>query len=149
MLGEFEKRLRAVKKYRDREPDKRWQAHYDLMLAQTVVYQVKAYEYIACIKEMIALANKGQLKPKKAPIPNQLDVFWTIDHGQTPRAPKKETEQHYAEGKKLLELVMQRHPNTPWADLAKDELNRGFSCHWFEESHSPQYDERAKLVPKY
>ena len=40
-------RLEQLAKDREREPEKRWQAHYDLMLAQTVAFQVKAYEYRA------------------------------------------------------------------------------------------------------
>jgi hypothetical protein len=149
LLGAIERRLRDLGKLRDREPDKRWQAHYDLMLAQVVVYQIKAYEYLACIDEMVALAKKGKLVPKTKPVPDKLYVYWVIDHGTTPRAPKRETEKHYAEAKRLMDLVIKRHPNTPWADLAQDEINRGFSCQWNEESHSPQYNDRAKLVPKY
>ena len=36
-----------------------------------------------------------------------------------------------------------------WADLAQDELNRGFGCQRNEWHHDPRYQERAKLVPKY
>lgn len=149
LLGAIEKRMRSIQKLREHDPEKRWQAHFDLMLAQVVAYQVKGYEYLACIDEMVALAKKGQLKPKQMPIPNQLDVYWVINHSTTPKAPKKETEQHYVEAKRLLDLVIKRHPNTPWADLAQDEINRGFSCQWNEEGHHPSYAERAKLVPKY
>ena len=35
------------------------------------------------------------------------------------------------------------------ADLAQDELSRGFSVGWYEWRSNPKYDERAKLVPKY
>jgi predicted TIM-barrel fold metal-dependent hydrolase len=37
----IQSRLESLQKLRDREPLKRWQAHYDLILAQTVAYQVK------------------------------------------------------------------------------------------------------------
>jgi hypothetical protein len=149
LLRAVEVKLRQIKKYRDREPDKRWQAHYDLILAQSVAYQIKAFEYVACLREMVALAQSGRLKPSRAPIPGQLDVYWVINHSTQPKAPKKETEAHYPVAKQLLEEVIQRHPNTPWADLARDELARGFSCQWNEEAHTPHYNERAKLVPKY
>jgi hypothetical protein len=98
---------------------------------------------------MVALAKKGELKPKTMPIPGQLQVEWAIDHSTDHKAPKRETEKKYAEAKRLLELVIKRHPNTPWADLAQDEITRGFGCQRNEWHHSPQYDERAKLVPKY
>jgi hypothetical protein len=149
LMAKQEKRLRDLQKLRDREPEKRWQAAYDLMLAQMVTYQVKGYEYLACIDEMVSLAKKGKLKPSRMSVPNQLEVYWVINHSPQPKAPKKETEKHYAEARRLLELVIQRHPKTPWADLAQDEINRGLSCQWNEESHSAQYNERWKLVPKY
>ena len=146
---EMEKRLKAAKPMRDREPDKRWQAHYDLMLGQIVAYEVKAYEYLACLDEMADLMRKGQLKPTKMPIPDKLSVNWAINHSQRQKAPKSATEKKYAEAKALLEKVIKDHPNTPWADLAQDEMNRGFGCQRDEEHHSPFYGERAKLVPKY
>ena len=145
----IDKKLRSIKKYRDREPDKRWQAHYDLILAQNAVYQVKAYEYLACLDEMVNLMKKGKLVPSKMPIPKQLDVTWVINHSTQRKAPKGEIDQEYAEAERLLKLVIQRHPNTPWADLAQDEFNRGFACQWGEEIHTAQYNERAKIVPKY
>jgi hypothetical protein len=144
----IEKKLRSLEKLRDREPEKRWQAAYDLMLAQIVTYQVKAYEYRACLLEMVRLARKGQLRPSKPPTP-QLAVEWTIGHSRDHKAPKAETEKKYAEAERLLKRVIQRHPKTPWADLAQDEIDRGFGCQWGEWQHNPRYDERAKLVPKY
>ena len=66
-----------------------------------------------------------------------------------PKAPKEETSKKYAEAQKLLRLVIERHPKTPWADLAQDELNRGLSVGRTEWTHSPKYYERNKLVPKY
>lgn len=147
-LFAIEKRLRSLKRQRDREPDKRWQAHYDLMLAQIVTYQIKAYEYRACLKEMVALAQKNQLVPKERPTPGKL-VEWELNHSQDRKAPKSETEKKYAEAKALLTDVIKKHPNTPWADLAQDEINRGFGVQRHEWHHSPEYNERAKSVPKY
>lgn len=145
----IEKKLKSIRKLREHEPEKRWQASYDLMLAQIVAYQVKAYEYLACLDEMVAEMRKGTLKPKRMPIPNQLDVTWYIEHDTRPKAPTHETAKKVAEAKALLEAVIKLHPNTPWADLAQDEINRGFSCGRHEWNVSPQYNERAKLVPKY
>ena len=144
VLLAIQNRLEGLQKLRDREPSKRWQAHYDLMLAQIVTYQVKAYEYRACLAEMV----KTLPKPKKMPTPN-LMVEWDLHHSQTPKAPKEETAKKYAEAEKLLRLVIERHPNTPWAHLAQDELNRGLSVGRTEWTHSPKYYDRNKLVPKY
>ena len=144
VLLAIQNRLEGLQKLRDREPSKRWQAHYDLMLAQIVTYQVKAYEYRACLAEMV----KTLPKPKKQPT-SDLMVEWDLHHSPTPKAPKEETAKKYAEAQKLLKLVIERHPKTPWADLAQDELNRGLSVQRHEWTHSPKYYERTKLVPKY
>ena len=41
-LLEIQKGLEGLRKSRDRETDKRWQANFDLLFAQVVAYQVKA-----------------------------------------------------------------------------------------------------------
>ena len=64
-LLEIQARLENLKKLREREPEKRWQAHYDLMLAQTVAFQVKAYEYRAL---MASIAN-ARLDPRGSRVP--------------------------------------------------------------------------------
>jgi hypothetical protein len=143
-LLQVQKKLESLERLRDRETEKRWQAHYDLMLAQIVAYQVKAYEYRACLKEMAAKPPR----PSKMPTP-ELVVEWVIDHSHDRKAPKEETAKKYLEAEKLLKRVIERHPKTPWADLAQDELDRGLGAQRNEWHHNPKYDERAKLVPKY
>jgi hypothetical protein len=145
-LIEMEKRLRELEKLRNREPEKRWQAAYDLMLAQVVTYQIKAYEYRANLLEMAAKPPK----PNTMPNP-ELFVEWSLDHSGERKADKKLTESRYVEAMKLLQLVVERHPNTPWGDLALDEINRGFSVkrNEWHHKHSTRYEERAKLVPKF
>jgi len=140
----IEQRLKSLKKARDREVEKRWQAHYDLMLAQIVAYQIQAYEYRACLKEMAAKPPV----PSRMPSPEMI-VEWVLEHSREPKAPKQETEKRYAEANKLLKEVIAAHPRTPWSDLAQDELDRGFSIQRHEWRHNPKYDERSKLVPKY
>ena len=148
VLLEVEKKLRSIQKHRDREPDKRWQAAYDLMLAQTVAYQVSAYEYIACSRRWSSSSRRASSSRRRCPRPTR-HVFWHLDHSRDKKAPASETEKKYAEAIRLIELVKSRHPHTPWADLAQDELNRGFGCNRYEWHHDPRYNERAKLVPKY
>ncbi|SIO33127.1 von Willebrand factor type A domain-containing protein [Singulisphaera sp. GP187] len=144
VLLKIEDRLTALKPLRDREPLKRWQAHYDLMMAQVVAYQVKAYEYRACVDEM------GKAPPKPKTMPSQsLVVEWAIDHSPDRKAPKENTQKKYVQAQALLKQVIEAHPKTPWADLAQDELSRGLGCQRTEWHHNPQYEERAKLIPKY
>ncbi|WZO98479.1 VWA domain-containing protein [Isosphaeraceae bacterium EP7] len=140
----LETRLRALQKLRDREPEKRWQAHYDLMLAQLVAYEIKAYEYRACLLEMVA----NPPVPKTAPS-SELIVEWVLDHSRDRKAPIDLTQKVYLEAERLLKQVIQRHPKTPWADLAQDELDRGLGVQRNEWHHSPRYEERLQFVPKY
>ncbi|MHC5539957.1 vWA domain-containing protein, partial [Singulisphaera rosea] len=143
-LLKIQQRLEGMKKLRDQEPLKRWQAHYDLMLAQIVTYQIKAYEYRACLEEMAKVVPRPKAMPSA-----ELVVEWVMDHSHERKAPKANTEKKYLEAQKLLKRVIDLHPRTPWADLALDEMDRGLSCQRSEWHHSPKYDERSKLVPQY
>ena len=96
----------------------------------------------------------GQVQSNKPPEPKRkpsedLVVEWVIDHSHDRKAAKEKTEKKYAEATRLLKQVIERHPKTPWADLAQDELDRGMAVRRDEWHHNPKYDERAKLVPKY
>ena len=79
----IQKRLESLQKHRDREPEKRWQAHYDLMLAQIVAYQVKSYEYRACLEEMV----KTKPVPKEKPTPD-MTVNWVLAPLARPQGPQ-------------------------------------------------------------
>ena len=144
LLLQVQGHLEKLKNLRDREPEKRWQAHYDLMLAQTVAFQVKAFEYRALMAQII---QKPPV-PGKQPTPD-LAITWVVDHAKEPLAAKNLTAKKYAEAKRLLEDVIANHPKTPWADLAQDTLDRGFSVKLNEWHHNPKYAERPQFVPKY
>ena len=131
-------------KERERDPEKRWQAHYDLMLAQTVAFQVKAYEYRA----LMASIAKTPPRAKHQPTSDNL-VIWVVNHATQPLAPRNDTAKKYVDAERLLKEVIIRHSKTPWADLAQDTLNRGLSVRLDEEVHNAKYYERAQFVPKY
>jgi hypothetical protein len=137
-------RLQQAAKERERDPEKRWQAHYDLTLAQTVAFQVKAYEYRA----LMASIAKAPPRAKHQPTPDNL-VIWVVNHSTEPVAPRNETAKKYVEAERLLKEVIARHSKTPWADLAQDILNRGLSVRFDEEVHNAKYYERSQFVPKY
>jgi hypothetical protein len=114
------------------------------MLAQTVAFQVKAYEYRALMASIV----KHPPAPKGQPR-SDLVITWVVDHAKEPLAPHDETAKKYAEAERLLKDVIARHPKTPWGDLAQDTLDRGFSVKLNEWHHHPNYYQRAKVVPKY
>lgn len=144
LLLKVQDHLEKLKKLRDHELEKRWQAHYDLMLAQTVAFQIKAFEYRALMAQII---QKPPV-PSKLPTPD-LTITFVVDHASEPLAAKNLTAKKYVEAKRLLEDVIAKHPKTPWADLAQDTLDRGFSVKLNEWHHNPKYAERAQFVPKY
>ena len=143
LLLEIQTRLENMKKLREREPEKRWQAHYDLMLAQTVAFQVKAFEYRA----LMASIAQAPPQPKGQPGPEKM-ITWRVEHSKKPWAPRNQTEKVYAQAERLLKLVIERHPKTPWADLCEDALNTGFSVQLNEWHHNPKYYElRSSSFP--
>jgi len=144
LLLKVQDHLEKLRNLRDREPERRWQAHYDLMLAQTVAFQVKAFEYRALMAQII----QKQPVPSKLPTPD-LAITFVVDHAKEPLATKNLTAKKYLEAKRLLEDVIAKHPKTPWADLAQDTLDRGFSVKLNEWHHNPKYAERAQFIPKY
>jgi hypothetical protein len=144
VLLRIQDHLQKLKNVRDREPEKRWQAHYDLMLAQTVAFQVKSFEYRALMAQIV----QKPPAPSRLPTP-ELAITFVVDHAKEPLAPKSLTAKKYAEAKRLLEEVIAKHPKTPWADLAQDALDRGLSVKLNEWHHNPKYAEREKFVPKY
>jgi len=143
-LLEVQKRLEGLEKVRDREPEKRWQAHYELMLAQTVAFQVKAFEYRALMASIISAPPQ----PKGQPAADMM-ITWVVDHTKKPLAARNLTAKKYADAERLLKAVIAKHPKTPWADLAQDTLDRGFSVQLNEWHHNPKYHERWQFVPKY
>jgi hypothetical protein len=137
-------RLEGLKKVYEREPEKRWQAHYELMLAQTVAFQCKAYEYRALMQ-----AIRSNPPHPKGPPASDMMITWVVDHTKKPLAPREQTAKKYAEAERLLQAVVAKHPKTPWGDLAQDTLDRGFSVQLNEWHHNPKYHERWQFVPKY
>ena len=114
------------------------------MIAQIVASQVMAYEYRAAVEQL----GKTLPNPRTMPSP-ELIVEWTFDHSPDRVAPKENTQKKYVQAEALLKKVIELHPKTPWADLAQDTLNRGLGVRRNEWHHSPRYEERMKMIPKY
>jgi hypothetical protein len=144
LLLAIQNRLVRLQKLRDREPEKRWQAHYDLILGQVVAYQVKLLEYRYYLESLAQDPPRSRL-----PAVAERVVDWVVEHSPEPRAPRSLTAKKYAEANRLLKEVIDRHPRTPWSDLARDELDRGLSVTLRDYYRSTKYAERTKLVPNY
>jgi hypothetical protein len=116
--------ITQVSKLRDHETSRRWQAHYDLIRGRLLAMKIRCAEYqTACAKMKKdapkfkdAKSNTWRLVPTEE-----------ILSGERVEKVAKET-------KALLQRVVDDHPNTPWALLAKRELKDPFGFMW-EESY--------------
>ena len=117
----------AVVKLREREPSRRWQAHYDLIRGRLLAMKVRCYEYNwAC-----ALMKKD---PPKFTDPRsnawRLAPDTEIRYSKNAVAAAKEAET-------LLRRVVEEHPATPWALLAQRELKDPLGFKWVEHYVAP------------
>jgi hypothetical protein len=114
--------INEVARRRDRETSRRWQAHYDLIRGRLLAMKVRCYEYNwACArlkkdppKFNDPRANAWRLVPDTA-----------IQYSEKAAAAAREAEA-------LLHRVIDEHPDTPWALLARRELKDPLGFKWAE-----------------
>lgn len=141
-LHEAEVLLDSLRPQRQRESSQRWQANYDLLLAQLVAYKARTYEYGAYLEAFIKA-------PK--PIKNPLGAFKKTTHWAV--TSKAETiagvvtAGHIARAMELFAGVIRDHPGTPWAARAEHELARGFGVDLVEHYSDPR--SAGVKLPKY
>jgi len=132
-----EERLLPLEREREQETSPRWQASYDLLLAQVVSYQVRLYEYGAYLEAFVR--QPKQAKSTKTNRWRIHTVDRTIMHEQNAELIER--------SKQLLQSVIAFHPGTPYAARARWELNRGFGIDVAEHYHDPRRDSIER--PKY
>ena len=137
-LVDCERRLRGLARDRDVETARRWQAAYDLMLAQIVTYQVVHREYVAYLCQVERNAPKEDTRkwPQWKSASLRKHMRWHVSRAPNLREPTNAPKR--AEAVRLLEQVIRRHPNTPWAVRAADEKNSGMSVRFGEFFADPR-----------
>ncbi len=119
--------INAVAKLRDREPSRRWQAHYDLIRGRLLAMKVRCYEYNwACArmkKDMPKFSNPRSNAWRLVPDTN-------IQYSKNAAAAAKEAET-------FLRRVVEEHPATPWALLAQRDLKDPMGFKWVEHYVPP------------
>jgi hypothetical protein len=105
-----------------KETNIRWQAGYDLAMGRVMAVKVRTEAYNA----MLAQAKTG-LKFK-----NEKNNTWIIEPADTITVGSQ-LEKMAAKSKMYLERVVNDHPGTPWALLAKKELENPLGWQWKEE----------------
>ena len=113
--------LKAGEVDRPKENVLRWQAGYDLAMGRLLAVKVRTETYNA----MLAQAKRGMKFEDSKNDTWQLKPNDEVSIGsQYVKLAKKSRE--------YLDRVVQEHPGTPWALLAKRELTQPVSWKWFE-----------------
>jgi len=112
---------------RDREPSRRWRAHFDLMKGRLLALKVRSLEYNAIC------AKLRREKPKFA---QPQSNAWRLEpSGEIVTSDKAKV--MAAEATEILQKIVAEYPQTPWADLAARELSAPFGFRWVEHYIPP------------
>lgn len=137
-LDDREKDMEKLARMRDAEPNPRWRANYDLIVAQIVAYKVRMYEYGVYLQDFIN-------NPK--PIKNPGGAARPTTHWELTTRAKvltlEKTGSYIEKSKTLFARVIKEHPGTPYASRAEWELKRGFGVDLVEDHDEPN---RGKVV---
>lgn len=108
--------------YRGQETSPRWLAGYDLALGTVLAHKVRAEAYNA----MLAKAKRGMAfeDPK--------NNTWVLK-GDNEISVGSKLEKEAETARELLRGVVEQHAGTPWAVLAKRELDHPIGWKWVEE----------------
>lgn len=114
--------LEVGEKHRDKLDTDRWRAQYDLAMGRILAMRVRAYGYNSLLAEM-----KSSPKRFEKDGSNQ----WMLQPSEKIEGGANVRKMH---DKALLYLnrIIEEHPDTPWAFLAKIELSEPLGWEWRE-----------------
>jgi len=121
----------------------RWRASYDLAMGRVLAMRVRAYGYNAMLAEM-----KSNPHPFKSEGSNQ----WVLSPAESSDAGANVRRMH-EKAMEYLSRVIDEHPMTPWAWLAKVELEEPLGWKWSEATvqvaqNRPQDPNRPQFAPE-
>lgn len=141
-MAEAERVLLEAKPMRQQEADPRWQANYDLILAQLIAYQARIYEYGVALDAFIA--NPKSAAPRRG---KNVLVHWDIRTVKNTRT--EEAKPYIKRANEMFAAIEKEHPGSPWAARARWERNRGFGVDLQPEYRPPYKDVKKPMaVPK-
>ncbi|MDG2221562.1 MAG: VWA domain-containing protein [Rubripirellula sp.] len=129
-MAEAERALINGSLLREQEADPRWQANYDIILAQLIAYQARIYEYGVALDAFIA--NPKSAEPTRG---NRRLVDWDIR--TTKRTLTEDAKPYIERATSLFEQIQIDHPGSPWAARARWELQRGYGVDLAPEYRLP------------
>jgi hypothetical protein len=124
MFLELEDLVRLLEKAgaeRDREPSKRWKAHYDYVTAMAKA----RFAYVNEYNFMLGKIRKDELPP----LDPKLHKGWrlaAVEKMSSPRDVKDQAD----EARKLFNKLIKENPGTPWEVLAKRERMTALGLAW-------------------
>lgn len=112
---------------RDREPSRRWRAHFDLMRGRLLALKVRSLEYNAIC---------AQLRRDKPKFARPQSNAWRLEPSDEIVTSEK-AKAMAEEAAEILKKIVAEYPQTPWADLAARELDAPFGFRWVEHYIPP------------
>jgi len=112
---------------RDKEASPRWRAGFDLAIGRVIAARLRAKSY----NEMLAL-SKTKLK-----FANPKNNTWVLTPSDQLGETGSQNEKLAAQSRSYLSRVVEKHPDTPWALLAKRELSTPLGWKWNETFVQP------------
>ncbi len=116
--------LEAGEKHRDKLDSDRWRASYDLAMGRVLAMRVRAFGYNAILAEM-------KSSPKK--FENSGSNQWVLNPSEEINAGANVRRMN-DKALEYLNRVVDEHPGTPWAFLAKIELSEPLGWEWKEHT---------------
>lgn len=114
--------LEAGEKHRDKLDTDRWRAQYDLAMGRVLALRVRAFGYNNVLATM-----KASPKPFEKEGSNQ----WTLEPSDEIQGAANIRKMHQ-KALDYLNRVVEEHPGTPWAFLARIELSEPLGWQWRE-----------------
>ncbi len=110
-------------KYRDAIKEPRWQASYDLALGRALAIRARAFGYNVMLAEM-------KSSPKTFSDPKKFNQWRLIPSDKVESGPQVKKQVDLS--RQYLQRVIDDHPGTPWALIAKHELSQPLGWEWRE-----------------
>ncbi len=121
-LAELHQILEQGEDHRDKLDTDRWRASYDLAMGRVLAIRVRAFGY----NSMLA-----QMKSNPRRFDREGSNQWILNPAEASDAGASVRRMHN-KGLKYLSQVIDEHPSTPWAWLAKVELQEPLGWEWSE-----------------
>ncbi len=147
MLNQAAQALEKIRPLRDKEDSQRWRADYDLILAQSLAYRVRLFQFL-----LVMDRHLNQYPPLKNPKSNEWNLIRTQEmlkpdarQVKLTKINMEELQKQEKKARDLFAFVIKTHPRTPWSNRAEYELQQGFGMRFVEGFRDPRYKDFSKF----